>query len=202
MQLLPKRLKLENPTAPSFPYHGMFYTMAALNVQPSYAELPPLVQLSESPVSYNSEGGVELLPKLLDGSTVANRMGMIYEYGEDSTSPKEMGHNMEEWSIELISKLIEDSPSAKEIDMNIEEENVELMSKLLEDSSNAKEMGKDVAESFPGPPEVVETDAVGSHREEDIGFINVIDNADNARGHFHNLEINALPIFSEELAAG
>ncbi|MBA0604217.1 hypothetical protein Godav_016890, partial [Gossypium davidsonii] len=39
------------------------------------------LQLSESPVSYNSEGGVELLPKLLDGSTVANRMGMMYEYG-------------------------------------------------------------------------------------------------------------------------
>ncbi|TYJ25236.1 hypothetical protein E1A91_A07G035000v1 [Gossypium mustelinum] len=120
-----------------------------------------------------------------------------------------MGHNMEEWSIELISKLIEDSPSAKEIDMNMEEEIVELMAILIEDSSNAKEMGKDVAESFPGPPEVaiagykvVETDAVGSHREEDIGFINVIDNADNARGHFHNLEINALPSFSEELAAG
>ncbi|MBA0757029.1 hypothetical protein Gotri_020153 [Gossypium trilobum] len=96
MQLLPKRLKLENPTAPSFPYHGMFYTMAALNVQPSYAELPPLVQLSESPVSYNSEGGVELLPKLLDGSTVANRM-------EDSTSAKEMGKTME-MNIELLPK--------------------------------------------------------------------------------------------------
>ncbi|KAG8487761.1 hypothetical protein CXB51_018786 [Gossypium anomalum] len=81
MQLLPKRLKLENPTAPSFPYHGMFSTMAPLNVQPSYAELPPLVQLSESPVSYNSEACVELLPKFLDGSTVANRMGMMYEYG-------------------------------------------------------------------------------------------------------------------------
>ncbi|KAH1131640.1 hypothetical protein J1N35_003018 [Gossypium stocksii] len=81
MQPLPKRLKLENPTAPSFPYHGMFYTMAPLNVQPSYAELPPLVQLSESPVSYNSEVGVELLPNLLDGSTVANRMGLMYEYG-------------------------------------------------------------------------------------------------------------------------
>ncbi|MBA0795443.1 hypothetical protein Gohar_006307, partial [Gossypium harknessii] len=70
-------------------------------------------------------------------------------------------------------------------------------------------MGKDVAENFPGPPEVViagyevvETDPVGSHREEDIGFINVTDNADNARYHFNNLEINALPSFSEELAAG
>ncbi|TYJ20990.1 hypothetical protein E1A91_A08G034500v1 [Gossypium mustelinum] len=116
-----------------------------------------------------------------------------------------MGHNIEQWSMELISKLIEDSPSAKEIDMNMEE-NVELMSKLIEDSSNAKEMSKDVAESFPGPPEVditgykvVETDAVGSHREEGIGFINVID---NARGDFNNLETNALPSFSEELAAG
>ncbi|MBA0610125.1 hypothetical protein Godav_011012, partial [Gossypium davidsonii] len=112
---------------------------------------------------------------------------------EDSTSPKEMGHNTEEWSIELISKLIEDSTSAKEIDMNMEE-NVQLMSKLIEDYSNAKEMGKDVAENFPGPPEVViagykvvETDPVGSHREEDIGFINVTDNADNARYHFNNL---------------
>ncbi|KAK5818234.1 hypothetical protein PVK06_023168 [Gossypium arboreum] len=134
MQPLPKRLKLENPTAPSFPYHGMFYTMAPLNVQPSYAELPPLVQLSGSLVSYNSEMGVELLPKLLDGSTVANRMA----YRRCRTSPKEMGRNMEEWSIELISKRIEDAPSAKEIDMNMEEENVELMSKLTEDSSNAK----------------------------------------------------------------
>ncbi|KAK5826889.1 hypothetical protein PVK06_021822 [Gossypium arboreum] len=105
MQPLPKRLKLENPTAP---------------------------------VSYNSEAGVELLPKPI----------------EDSTGPKEM----EDWSMEWISKLIEDSSSAKEM-----------------------------AESFPGPPEVaiagykvVETDGVGSHREEDIGFINVID---NARGH-------------------
>ncbi|PPS01713.1 hypothetical protein GOBAR_AA18938 [Gossypium barbadense] len=193
MQPLPKRLKLENPTAPSFPYHGMFYTMAPLNVQPSYAELPPLVQLSESLVSYNSEMGVELLPKLLDGSTVANRMGTNMEVNtellpyliEDSTSAKEMemGRNMEEWSIELISKRIEDAPSAKEIDMNMEKENVELMSKLTEDTSNAKEMGKDVAESLPGPPEVaiagykvVETDAVSSHREEDIGFITVIDN--------------------------
>ncbi|MBA0853684.1 hypothetical protein Goshw_020887 [Gossypium schwendimanii] len=283
MQPLLKRLKLENPTAPCFPCHGMFYTMAPSHVQPSYAELPPMVQFSESPVSYNSEVtevGVELLPKLLDGSTIANRMGMNMEVNtellpylredstsakemellpkpiedstsakemdktmemniellpkpiEDSTSPKEMGHNMEEWSIELISKLMEDSPSdkeismeeedikliprliedstsAKEINMNIEEENVQLMSKLIEDSSNAKEMGKDVAESFPGPPEVViagykvvETDPVGSHREEDIGFINVTDNADNARYHFNNLEINALPSFSEELAAG
>ncbi|MBA0604734.1 hypothetical protein Godav_017377 [Gossypium davidsonii] len=124
------------------------------------------------------EMNIELLPKLI----------------EDSTSPKEMGRKMEEWRIELISKRIEDSPSAKEIDMNMEKENVELMSKLTEDSSNAKEMGKDVAESLPGPPEVaiagykvVETDAVGSHREEDIGFITVIDNADNARGHFNNL---------------
>ncbi|KAH1108585.1 hypothetical protein J1N35_012353 [Gossypium stocksii] len=260
MQPLLKRLKLENPTAPSFPCDGMVYTMAPSNVQPSYAELPPLVQFSESPVSYNSEVtevGVELLPKLLDGSTIANRMGMNMEVNtelptsatemdktmemniellpkpiEDSTSPKEMGHNMEEWSIELISKLMEDSPSAKEIsmeeeniklipkliedstsakeiDMNMEEENVQLMSKLIEDSSNAKEMGKDVAESFPGPPEVavagykvVETDPVGSHGEEDIGFINVTDNADNARDHFNNLEINAFPSFSEELAAG
>ncbi|KAK8339576.1 hypothetical protein V6Z11_A08G044100 [Gossypium hirsutum] len=152
MQPMLKRLKLENPTAPSFPCHGMFYTMAPSNVQPSYAELPTSEQFSESPVSYNSEVtevGVELLPKLLDCSTIANRMGM----------------NME--------------------------------------------MGKDVAESFQGPPEVaiagykvVETDPVGSHREEDIGFINVTDNADNSRDHFNNLEINAFPSFSEELAAG
>ncbi|TYJ21137.1 hypothetical protein E1A91_A08G044100v1 [Gossypium mustelinum] len=160
MQPMLKRLKLENPTAPSFPCHGMFYTMAPSNVQPSYAELPTSEQFSESPVSYNSEVtevGVELLPKLLDGSTIANRMGM----------------NMEV--------------------------NTELPTK----------MGKDVAESFPGPPEVaiagykvVETDPVGSHREEDIGFINVTDNADNSRDHFNNLEINAFPSFSEELAAG
>nr|KJB68279.1 hypothetical protein B456_010G236000 [Gossypium raimondii] len=46
MQPLPKRLKLENPTAP---------------------------------VSYNSEVGVELLPKVLDDWTIANRMGMNME---------------------------------------------------------------------------------------------------------------------------
>ncbi|PPD74265.1 hypothetical protein GOBAR_DD28812 [Gossypium barbadense] len=99
MQPLPKRLKLENPTASSFPHHGLFYTMAPLNVQPSSAELPPLVQLSESPVSYNSEASVELLRKLLDDSTMANRMGMNMEVNtellpyliEDSTSAKEMG---------------------------------------------------------------------------------------------------------------
>ncbi|MFQ6644380.1 hypothetical protein Gotur_017210 [Gossypium turneri] len=162
MQPLPKRLKLENPTAP---------------------------------VSYNSEVGVELLPKVLDDSTIANRMGMNTEVNtellpyptEDSTSAKEM-------NIELLPKPSEDSTGPKEM----EEWSMEWISKLIEDSSNAKEM----AESFPGPPEVaiagykvVETDGVGSRREEDIGFINVID---TAKGRFNN----ALPSFSEELAAG
>ncbi|XP_040952188.1 uncharacterized protein [Gossypium hirsutum] len=148
-----------------------------------------------APVFYNSEVGVELLPKVLDDSTIANRMGMNMELNtefltyptEDSTSAKEM-------NIELLPKPSEDSTGPKEM----EEWSMEWISKLIEDSSNAKEM----AESFPGPPEVaiagykvVETDGVGSHREEDIGFINVID---NARGHFNN----ALPSFSEELAAG
>ncbi|MBA0736186.1 hypothetical protein Gogos_009758 [Gossypium gossypioides] len=85
----------------------MFYTMAPLNVQPSSTELPPLVQLSESPVSYNSEAGVELLPMLLDDSTMANRMGMNMEvnteFKEDSISAKEMGHNMEQW-LSLVIK--------------------------------------------------------------------------------------------------
>ncbi|MBA0645187.1 hypothetical protein Goklo_013314, partial [Gossypium klotzschianum] len=124
----------------------------------------------------NMEVNTELLPYLREDSTSAKEMKieLLPKPIEDSTSPKEMGHNTEEWSIELISKLMEDSPSAKEM-----------------------------AENFPGPPEVViagykvvETDPVGSHREEDIGFINVTDNADNARYHFNNLEINALPSFS------
>ncbi|MFQ6619560.1 hypothetical protein Gotur_000644, partial [Gossypium turneri] len=183
MQPLPKRLKLENTTAPTFRYHGICQNLLYLII---------------------FEMGVELLPKLLDGSTIANRMGanmevfaellpylredstsakemgktmemnieLLPKLIEDSTSPKEMGRNMEEWRIELISKRIEDSPSAKEIDMNMEKENVELMSKLTEDSSNAKEMGKDVAESLPGPPEV----AIAGYKV-----------ADNARGHFNNL---------------
>ncbi|KAH1055051.1 hypothetical protein J1N35_033116 [Gossypium stocksii] len=59
-------------------------------------------------VSYNSEAGVELLPKVLDGSTIANGMGMevnteLLPYPtEDSTSAKEM-------NIELLPKPIEDS---------------------------------------------------------------------------------------------
>ncbi|PPR91143.1 hypothetical protein GOBAR_AA29540 [Gossypium barbadense] len=131
MQPLPKRLKLENPTAP---------------------------------VSYNSEAGVELLPKV-------NTELLPYPT-EDPTIAKEM-------NIEMLPKPIEDSTGPKEM----EDWSMEWISKLIEDSSNAKEM----AESFPGPPEVaiagykvVETDGVGSHREEDISFINVID---NARGH-------------------
>ncbi|MBA0553323.1 hypothetical protein Golob_012513, partial [Gossypium lobatum] len=150
MQPLLKRLKLENPTAPCFPCHGMFYTMAPSHVQPSYAELPPMVQFSESPVSYNSEVtevGVELLPKLLDGSTIANRMGMNMEVNtellpylrEDSTSAKEMDKTME-MNIELLPKPIEDSTSPKEMGHNMEEWSIELISKLMEDSPSAKEI--------------------------------------------------------------
>ncbi|MBA0627453.1 hypothetical protein Godav_004967, partial [Gossypium davidsonii] len=75
MQPLPKRLKLENPTAP---------------------------------VSYNSEVGVELLPKVLDDSTIANRMGIM---------------NMEV-NTELLPYPTEDSTSAKEM-------NIELLQKIL-----------------------------------------------------------------------
>ncbi|KAK5826890.1 hypothetical protein PVK06_021823 [Gossypium arboreum] len=171
--------------------------------QPTYGSseamqpLPKRLKLENpiAPVFYNSEAGVELLPKVLDDSTIANRMGMNMEVNteflpyptEDLTSAKEM-------NIELLPNPIEDSTGPKEM----EEWSMEWISKLIEDSQNAKEM----EESFPGPPEVaiagykvVETDGVGSHREEDIGFINVID---TARGHFNN----ALPSFSEELAAG
>ncbi|MBA0663072.1 hypothetical protein Goklo_007119 [Gossypium klotzschianum] len=107
----------------------------------------------------NMEVNTELLPYPTEDSTSAKEMNieLLPKPSEDCTGPKEM----EEWSMEWISKLIEDSQSAKEM-----------------------------AESFPGPPEVaiagykvVETDGVGSHREEDIGFINVID---TARGHFNN----------------
>ncbi|KAH1055056.1 hypothetical protein J1N35_033121 [Gossypium stocksii] len=162
MQPLPKRLMLDNPTAP---------------------------------VSYNSEAGVELQPTVLDDSTIANWMDMNMEVNTELLPyPTEDPASAKEMNIELLPKPTEDCTGPKEM----EEWSMEWISKLIEDSSNAKEM----AESSPGPPEVaiagykvVETDGVGSHREDDIGFINVID---NARGHSNN----ALPSFSEELAAG
>ncbi|GMJ01356.1 hypothetical protein HRI_003804800 [Hibiscus trionum] len=188
MQPLPKRLKLENPTSPCLPYNGMFLEdstiakgkgMAPSKIQPSFTNLPPLVQLPDFPVSSNSEvmeANIELLPKLLKDSTVA----------------KGMGKNIEV-EIESLPKLIEDSTSAKETATTMEVD-TELLTKLTGDSSSAEEIGKDVADSFPGIPEAViasykvaETNAVGSHKEEDIEFIN---GTDNARDHFNKLESN------------
>lgn len=112
--------------------------------------------------------------------------------------------------MQLPESPVSSNPAAVEAPM-------ELTSMLIEDSTSTKEIGKDIAdnfpisatESFPCPSEVVvcsykpeETDAVGSHKEEDLDFRYGTDIADNVIYHSNNLEFNNLLSFPKGLSGG